>query len=159
MCINKFKYVVSVFDLNIPSYKHTNKYIIFCLSSVRIILMTVSPRSLSSSKKPFLLYTQTEQVRHTELVHLWQWYLLAVAVDVPKDRLVGAAAEEHSQENTITWYIIFSMVVLRVYVHQDFLNWCISRPTLENFSKLLTKNDRVYEMFILGLKYSPRSAS
>jgi len=60
MCINKFKYVASVLDLNIPSYKHTNKYIIFWLSNIRIILLTVSPRSLSSLKKPFILYTQTE---------------------------------------------------------------------------------------------------
>jgi len=40
-----------------------------------------------------------------------------------------------------------------------FLNRCIGRPTLENFSKLLKKNDRVCEIFILRLKYSPRSAS
>jgi hypothetical protein len=55
----------------------------------------------------------------------------------------------------MTWYIIFSVVVLIVYVHQDCLNTCISRPTLGNFSKLLTKNGRVYEIFVLGLKYAP----
>jgi len=58
MFINKFKYFASVLDLNIPSYKHTKRYIIFWLSNIRITLMTVSPRSLSSLKKPFLLYRQ-----------------------------------------------------------------------------------------------------
>ena len=33
MCINKFKYVASLLDLNIPNYKHTKKYIIFWLSN------------------------------------------------------------------------------------------------------------------------------
>jgi hypothetical protein len=35
MCINKFKYGASVLELNIPSCKHTNKYILFWLSNIR----------------------------------------------------------------------------------------------------------------------------
>jgi len=49
-----------VLHLNLPNYKHTIKCIIFWLNCIRILLMTVSPRSLSTVKKPFILYTQTE---------------------------------------------------------------------------------------------------
>jgi hypothetical protein len=49
------------------------------------------------------------------------------------------------------WYIIFSMVVLRVHVRQDCSNRRISCSIL-NLSKLLNKNDGVYEIFLLRVK-------